>query len=74
MKASGFGLLVPIVRSTETDSFASSNRRFLKKIATRDRVESLQRALDKALSEEAGIRAKKWWTDEGFNKPNGNSG
>lgn len=44
-------------------------RRFLKKIPTRDRVESLQAALDKTLSEEAGIRAKKWWTDEEFNKP-----
>jgi hypothetical protein len=49
-------------------------RRFLKKIATQSRVEALQRALDKTLSEEPGIRAKNWWTDEEFNKPNVNSG
>jgi hypothetical protein len=44
-------------------------RRFLKKIATRDRVESLQTALDKLLSDEPGIREKKWWTHEEFNQP-----
>jgi hypothetical protein len=44
-------------------------RRFLKKIATRDRVESLQTALDKMLSVEAGIREKKWWTHEEFDQP-----
>ena len=44
-------------------------RGFLKKIATRDWVESLQTALDKILSDEAGIREKKWWTHEEFDQP-----
>ena len=45
-------------------------RRFFKKIETRDRVELLQKAMDKILSEEAGIREKQWWTEEEFNRPN----
>jgi hypothetical protein len=44
-------------------------RRFLKKVATVDRVQSLKEAMDRILSEEAGIREKKWWTKEEFNKP-----
>jgi len=47
-------------------------RRILKKIDTRERVASLQRAMDKILSEEAGIRAKRWWTDKEFNHPRRN--
>jgi len=42
-------------------------RRFLKKVDTRERVEALQRAMDKALAETAGIRAKRWRTHEDFN-------
>jgi hypothetical protein len=44
-------------------------RRFLRKIATRDRVESLRTALDKILSDEAGIREKQWWTHQEFDQP-----
>ena len=44
-------------------------RRLLRKIATIDRVAALQSALDKILSDEAGIREKKWWTDEEFDHP-----
>ncbi len=44
-------------------------RRLLRKIATQGRVEELSMAMDKILSEEAGVRAKKWWTAEEFNKP-----
>ena len=44
-----------------------SVRRFLKRIDTRERISALQRAMDKVLVEEAGIRAKRWWTYEEFN-------
>jgi hypothetical protein len=44
-------------------------RRFLKKIETRDIVASLQRSMDKILSEEAGVREKRWWTHEEFKNP-----
>ena len=44
-------------------------RKFLRKIETRDRIESLQQALDKILSEEAGVREKRWWTHQEFNNP-----
>jgi hypothetical protein len=44
-------------------------RRFFKRIDTRERVEALQRALDRILSEDDGIRAKRWWTHEEFNNP-----
>ena len=41
-------------------------RKLLKKIDTTERVESLRRALDKILSEAAGIRDKRWWAYEEF--------
>jgi hypothetical protein len=44
-------------------------RKLLKKIDTQARVSSLQQAMDNILSEAAGIRAKRWWTHEEFNKP-----
>ncbi|HEY1759548.1 MAG TPA: hypothetical protein VGG72_29515 [Bryobacteraceae bacterium] len=42
-------------------------RRLFKKVDTRERVGSLQRALDKILTEAGGIREKRWWTHEEFN-------
>ena len=44
-------------------------RKLLRKIDTQARVGSLQRAMDKILSEAAGIRDKRWWTHEEFNNP-----
>jgi len=44
-------------------------RKLLKKIDTQERVVSLQRAMDKILAAEAGIRSKRWWTHEEFNNP-----
>jgi hypothetical protein len=44
-------------------------RRLLKKVDTLPRVTELQEALDRVLSESAGIRAKRWWTTEQFNNP-----
>jgi hypothetical protein len=44
-----------------------SIRKLFKKIDTRERIAALQRAMDKVLTEEAGIRAKRWWTHEEFN-------
>jgi hypothetical protein len=44
-------------------------RRFLKKIDTRERVSSLQRAIDNVLGEAAGVRDKRWWTHDEFNNP-----
>jgi hypothetical protein len=44
----------------------SSIRRFFKKIDTRERVSSLQAALDRVLSKEVGIRSKRWWTYDEF--------
>jgi hypothetical protein len=43
--------------------------KFLKRVDTRDRIEALRQAMDKVLSEEAGIRCKRWWGDEEFNSP-----
>ena len=43
-------------------------RKFLKKIDTRERVTALQRALDNILADDAGIRSKRWFTYEDFNK------
>jgi hypothetical protein len=40
--------------------------RFLKRLDTRERIDSLREALDKVLAEEKGIRSKRWWTYEGF--------
>jgi hypothetical protein len=45
-----------------------SVRRLLKTIDTQGRVAELQKAMDKVLMEQAGIRAKRWWTYEEFNK------
>jgi hypothetical protein len=44
-------------------------RKLFRKIDTRERVASLQRALDRILVESNGIRAKRWWTHEEFNNP-----
>ena len=44
-------------------------RKFLKQIETRERVTALQQALDKVLSEAAGIREKCWWTYEELQNP-----
>jgi hypothetical protein len=44
-------------------------RKLLKKIDTQVRVASLQRAMDKVLSDAAGIREKRWWTHDEFNNP-----
>jgi hypothetical protein len=44
-------------------------RRLFKKISTRERIASLQHALDKILVETDGIRDKHWWTYEEFNHP-----
>ena len=44
-------------------------RKLLKKIDTQARVASLQRAMDKVLSQAAGIREKRWWTHDEFNNP-----
>jgi hypothetical protein len=44
-----------------------SVRRFFKRIDTRETVAALQRAMDKILAEDAGIRAKQWWSYEEFN-------
>jgi hypothetical protein len=43
-------------------------RRLFRKIDTRERIGSLQRALEKILNEADGIRAKRWWTHEEFSK------
>jgi hypothetical protein len=44
-------------------------RKFFKKIDTMKDIEALQQAMDKVLTEEAGLRQKKWWTHEQFNNP-----
>lgn len=44
-------------------------RKLFGKVDTRERVESLQKALDRILVEADGIRAKRWWTHEEFNNP-----
>ena|ERR1700753_993333 len=43
-------------------------RRFFKKIDTREKVGALQQAVDQILTEDSGIRSKRWWTYEDFNK------
>jgi hypothetical protein len=45
---------------------ASVWRRF-RRIDTRESVARLQAAMDRILTEEEGIRAKRWWTHEEFN-------
>ena len=44
-------------------------RRFFKKIDTSVRISALQSALDRILSEDSGVRAKRWWTYEEFMHP-----
>lgn len=44
-------------------------RRLLRRIDTRERVASLQRAMDTILSEAAGVQEKRWWTHDEFNNP-----
>jgi hypothetical protein len=44
-------------------------RKFLMKVDTRERIAALQHAIDRVLTEDAGIRAKRWWTYEEFNNP-----
>ena len=44
-------------------------RRCFKKVDVRERIESLQQALDRILCEAAGIRDKRWYTHGEFNKP-----
>lgn len=44
-------------------------RRLLRRIDTRERVASLQRAMDTILSDAAGVREKRWWTHDEFNNP-----
>ena len=44
-------------------------RKLLKKIDTRERVASLQQALDEVLGENRGIHSKRWWTHDEFNNP-----
>ncbi len=44
-------------------------RKLPKKIDIRERVSSLQQALDKVLGETAEILSKRWWTHDKFNNP-----
>jgi len=41
--------------------------RFFRRIDTRERIAALREAMDKVLTEDAGIRSKRWWTSEEFN-------
>jgi hypothetical protein len=43
-------------------------RKLLKKVDTRERICSLQRAMDRALTNAAGIRDKRWWTHDEFSR------
>jgi hypothetical protein len=44
-------------------------RKFLMNVDTRERITALQNAMDRILTEDAGIWAKRWWTDDEFNNP-----
>jgi hypothetical protein len=44
-------------------------RKFFRRIDTRERIAALQRAMDRVLSKDAGVWAKRWWTYEEFNHP-----
>jgi hypothetical protein len=46
-----------------------SVRKFFAQIDTRERVGALQRAIDNILTNDAGIREKRWWTYEEFSNP-----
>jgi hypothetical protein len=48
--------------------------RFWERIDTRERVEALQRAVNKILSEADGIRDISWWTNEQWMNPPTDSG
>ena len=41
-------------------------RRIFRKVDTRQRIATLQQAMDGILSESAGVREKRWWTYEEF--------
>jgi hypothetical protein len=43
-------------------------RRLFKRIDTRRAIAALQQSMDKVLTEVSGIRAKRWWTHEEFNR------
>jgi hypothetical protein len=43
--------------------------RMFKRVDTRERIAALRQAMDRVLVEREGIRSKRWWTHEGFNKP-----
>jgi hypothetical protein len=43
--------------------------KFLKKLDIREQITALQQAVDKVLTEDSGVREKKWWTYEEFNNP-----
>jgi hypothetical protein len=44
-------------------------RKLLRKIDTQECVAPLQQAIDKILSDAAGVRDKRWWTHDEFNNP-----
>jgi hypothetical protein len=44
-------------------------RKLLSKIDTTQTIAALQRAMDKRLTENACVRAKRWWTNDEFNHP-----
>jgi hypothetical protein len=46
-------------------------RRFFKRIDTREIIAALQQSMDRVLTEDSGIRAKRWWTYEEFMRPSG---
>ena len=43
-------------------------RKLFKQIDTRETIVALQQSMDKVLTEDAGIRAKRWWTHDEFNR------
>ncbi len=51
----------------------ASGWKFFRKVDAKDRIASLQRALDTILSEEAGIHSKRWWTYEDFSHQSRNT-
>ena len=46
-------------------------RKFLRKIDSRERILSLQQAIDKVLAESEGITSRHWWTHAEFNQQYG---
>ena len=73
----GFGLWIACGRYQEyPDGYLCSIephkpyiRRLFRRIDTRERVEALRCALDKILSADDGIRAKRWWTHDEIMNP-----